>query len=364
MKKTLTVNLGGTVFHIDEDAYKLLDEYINNLKLHFRKQEGAQEIVADIENRISELFSEKIGNGSQVISINYVEEVIERMGRPEELAGTDKESGSENKSYSSNYSTNTGREYTYSRRRLYRNPDDRILGGVVSGLGAYLGWDVTLLRLLLIVIMIAGVGTLIPIYIICWLVIPEARTAAEKLNMRGEEVTVENIGKTVKDGFEKMSNEVNDYFKSDKPRTFLQQLGDVFVKVFGFILKACLVILAIVCAPVLFVLAIVFVALLIAIISVAIGGGAVLYSLLPSVDWGMISGEPIVSLATSISGILIVGVPLAALIFSILRQIFNWEPMATGLKWALIILWFVGVVIFLLGLSEMNWQLPYFGVYV
>ena len=81
MKKTLTVNLGGTVFHIDEDAYRLLDNYLCNLRLHFRKQEGAEEIVNDIENRISELFAEKLSAGSQVITIADVEEVIARMGR-------------------------------------------------------------------------------------------------------------------------------------------------------------------------------------------------------------------------------------------------------------------------------------------
>ena len=85
MKKTLTVNLGGTVFHIDEDAYRLLDNYLCNLKLHFRKQEGAQEIVDDIENRISELFIEKINMGSQVITLSDVEEVIASVGRTEDF---------------------------------------------------------------------------------------------------------------------------------------------------------------------------------------------------------------------------------------------------------------------------------------
>ena len=126
-----------------------------------------------------------------------------------------------------------------------------MLGGVLSGLAAYLGWDPTLLRLLALVILICGYGTLIPVYIICWLVIPEARTAAEKLSMRGEAVTVENIGKTVTDGFEKVANGVNSYMHSDKPRTFLQKLGDAFVAVAGFFLKACLVVLAIVFSPVL-----------------------------------------------------------------------------------------------------------------
>ena len=85
MKKTLTVNLGGTVFHIDEDAYRLLDNYLSNLKIHFRKEAGADEIIDDIERRISELFTEKLVAGSQVITIAYVEEVIARMGKPEEL---------------------------------------------------------------------------------------------------------------------------------------------------------------------------------------------------------------------------------------------------------------------------------------
>lgn len=85
MKKTLTVNLGGTVFHIDEDAYRLLDNYLCNLKLHFRKQEGAEEIVDDIEARISELFLEKLNAGSQVITLADVEEVIARVGKPEDL---------------------------------------------------------------------------------------------------------------------------------------------------------------------------------------------------------------------------------------------------------------------------------------
>ena len=86
MKKTLTVNLGGTVFHIDEDAYCLLDNYLSNLKIHFRKEAGADEIIDDIERRISELFTEKLTAGSQVITIADVEEVIARMGKPEEIA--------------------------------------------------------------------------------------------------------------------------------------------------------------------------------------------------------------------------------------------------------------------------------------
>lgn len=85
MKKTLTINLGGSVFHIDEDAYQLLDKYLSNLRIHFKKEEGSDEIMNDFELRISELFSERTRLGYQVISIEQVEEVIKRMGKPEEI---------------------------------------------------------------------------------------------------------------------------------------------------------------------------------------------------------------------------------------------------------------------------------------
>ena len=257
MKKTLTVNLGGTVFHIDEDAYRLLDNYLSNLKIHFRKEAGADEIIDDIERRISELFTEKLVAGSQVITIAYVEEVIARMGKPEELEPDAGDADSGSGSWDgSNHAGNTGAGASATAEKVshhfYRNPDDKMLGGVVSGLAAYWGWDVTMLRLVLVIIMIFGFKLLIPAYIICWIIVPEARTAAEKLSMRGEAVTVDNIGKTVTGGFEKVANGVNDYMRSDKPRTFLQKLGDALVMVVGLFLKICLVIFAIICSPLLF----------------------------------------------------------------------------------------------------------------
>ena len=350
MKKTLTVNLGGTVFNIDDDAYRLLDNYLSNLKMHFRKEAGADEIVDDIERRISELFAEKLSAGSQVITIADVEEVIARMGKPEDMeaegesASADSGSTSTGGGYGAG-AWNSNTAYGTTRRRLYRNPDDKMLGGVISGMAAYLGWDVTLLRLLLLVILICGVGTLIPVYIVCWLIIPEARTAAEKLSMRGEAVTVENIGKTVTDGFEKVANGVNDYMRSDKPRTFLQKLGDGLVMIAGWFLKICLVIFAIICSPILFVFGVVFVALLFAAITVAVGGGAALISHFPMADL-VLSTSPLSAIVMYIAGILLVGIPLVSLVWAIFSQIFKWQPMNSGLKWTLVILWIVSAACF------------------
>ena len=352
MKKTLTVNLGGTVFHIDEDAYRLLDNYLSNLKIHFRKEAGADEIIDDIERRISELFAEKLTAGSQVITITDVEEVIARMGKPEDMeAENDSEPSVGNATR------------TTIHRRLYRNPDDKLLGGVISGMAAYLGWDVTLLRLLLLVVLICGVGTLIPVYIVCWLVIPEARTAAEKLSMRGEAVTVENIGKTVTDGFEKVANGVNDYMKSDKPRTFLQKLADALVMVAGWFFKICLVIFAIICSPLLFVFGVVFVALLFAAVMVAIGGGAALISMFPTFDV-ILPTSPLSAIVMYIAGILLVGIPLVSLVWAIFSQIFKWQPMASGLKWTLVILWMVSAAVFGICFAMQGATFPILGILV
>ncbi len=352
MKKTLTVNLGGTVFHIDEDAYRLLDNYLSNLKIHFRKEAGADEIIDDIERRISELFAEKLTAGSQVITITDVEEVIARMGKPEDMeAENDSEPSVGNATR------------TTIHRRLYRNPDDKLLGGVISGMAAYLGWDVTLLRLLLLVVLICGVGTLIPVYIVCWLVIPEARTAAEKLSMRGEAVTVENIGKTVTDGFEKVANGVNDYMKSDKPRTFLQKLGDALVMVAGWFFKICLVIFAIICSPLLFVFGVVFVALLFAAVMVAIGGGAALISMFPTFDV-ILPTSPLSAIVMYIAGILLVSIPLVSLVWAIFSQIFKWQPMASGLKWTLVILWIVSAAVFGICFAMQGATFPILGILV
>lgn len=356
MKKTLTVNLGGTVFHIDDDAYRLLDNYLNNLKMHFSKESGVDEIVDDIERRISELFIEKLSTGLSVITMTDVEEVIARMGKPEEME-TEREGSSHG---AESQSSNTS--YGPVHRRLYRNPDDKLLGGVVSGMAAYMGWDVTLLRLLLLVVLVCGVGTLIPVYIVCWLIIPEASTAAEKLSMRGEAVTVENIGKTVTDGFERVTNSVNDYMKSTRPRTLLQKMGDALVMIIGWFLKICVVIFAIICSPLLFVFGVVFVALLFAAVMVSIGGGAALISLFPMVDV-VFPASPLSAIVMYIAAVLLVGIPLVSLVWAIFSQLFKWQPMNTGLKWTLVILWFVSAVCFGICYAVQGFVFPGIGLF-
>lgn len=362
MKKTLTVNLGGTVFNIDDDAYRLLDNYLCNLMAHFSKEEGAEEIVDDIERRISELLAEKMAAGQQVITIADIEQVIARVGKPEEMeqeaAAADASQGNASSQGSSAQGSTQGSAQNTPRRHLFRNPDDKILGGVISGIAAYFCWDVTLLRLLLLVILVCGYGTLIPVYIVCWFLIPEARTAAEKLSMRGEAITVENIGKTVTDGFEKMAGGVNDYVRSGKPRTFFQKLGDSLVRVCGWVLKVLLVIAVVCFSPFLLVMAIVLVALIIALIAAVIGGGAAFASIFP-VAWGLTDFvSPLAILVMYISAALLICIPLFALVWLLWSQLTHSKSMHSGLKWTLLILWIVSAACFGICFADNGAQLP------
>jgi phage shock protein PspC (stress-responsive transcriptional regulator)/uncharacterized membrane protein len=346
MKKTLTVNLGGTVFNIDEDAYQLLEKYLSNLRIHFSKEEGTDEIMSDFESRISEILSERVRLGYEVITIEHVENVIKRMGKVEEIFEEDFSSDSEKQQQPDPTTSHTKERV---RRRFFRNPDDRTLGGVCGGFAAYMGWDPTPIRLVLFFLMFFYAVS-IPIYLILWLVVPLAKTATEKLQMRGESVTVENIGKTVTDGFDHVSSKVNDYANSDKSRSTIQRFGDGVVEILGVLLKVVLVLFGILLFPPLLIVLFVIVIVIIALVIGGLGGGfGLLYHFAPFTDWSVFSSSPEwVMVVSSISFILWVGIPVLAIIYSICSFIFKFKPLSNGLKWGLVVLWglaFIGLII-------------------
>jgi len=192
MKKTLTANISGTVFHIEEDAYEQLHRYLASVRGQFTGSEGRDEIMADIEARIAELFTERLGGKRQVVSTEDVDHVIAVMGRPEDYTdgGATADDGAA-----------SGPAYQGPKsRRLFRDPDDKWVGGVLGGIGAYFNIDPLILRLVYLVSLFLGFGFLL--YLILWIVVPKAETAAEKLSMRGEEVNVENIKRMFEEGAE------------------------------------------------------------------------------------------------------------------------------------------------------------------
>ena len=201
MNKTININLGGYFFHIDETAYQKLRRYLDAISKSLSDDpQGKNEIIADIEARISELLSEKIADARQVVNEQDISNIIKIMGEPEDYE--------ENETGYTDNSSSYQRKKT-SNRKLYRDGDDKFLGGVAAGVGHYLGIDAIWLRLLLIALFFsAGFGFLI--YIILWVLLPEATTTAEKLEMEGEHVTIDNIEKKIREEFSAIKETLED----------------------------------------------------------------------------------------------------------------------------------------------------------
>lgn len=228
MNKTLNINLAGFIFHIDEDAYKRLEKYLNTLKAQFAKTEGGREIISDIETRIAELFKERTGEQKEVINAADVDQVIAIMGQPEDyldLTDEPKEKAPEI-------------EFTTRKKRIYRDSDNRIIAGVAAGVAAYFNVDTIWIRLAFVLLFMGGFGFLF--YLIMWLIIPKAQSTAEKLQMRGEKVNISNIEKSIRDEMKGFGDKVSniDYKKSGNHlSSFFTDLGDFIVDAFRIIFK-------------------------------------------------------------------------------------------------------------------------------
>lgn len=196
MNKTISINLGGFFFHIDEDAYQKLSRYFDAVKRSL-SPDGRDEIMKDIESRIAELFQERLKNDKQVVGLSEIEEVISIMGQPEDYKIDDEKSTYQSSSSSTNF--------YYPSKRLYRDKENGMLGGVMAGLGHYLGIDTLWLRIIM-VILFFGFGTGLFVYIVLWILVPEAVTTTQKLEMKGEPITISNIEKKVKEGFDDITS--------------------------------------------------------------------------------------------------------------------------------------------------------------
>lgn len=257
MNKTVNINLAGIIFHIDENAFQKLNKYLNTIRSYFSSSEGRDEIISDVESRIAELFQERITDTKQVINLNDVEEIIKVMGQPEEYIVEENDEI-------------PGEQYFRTRKRLYRDSEDKILGGVSGGIGAYLDFDPVWIRIFWVLLTFLSGGFVILIYVILWIVIPEARTTAEKLQMRGEPINVENIEKSVKEEYEGVRDRFDEFgnrvSSTDSGRgSRRRKTGlDRFFDVLGEIFKKLLVIMGKIFGAVLIFLSTVFIAALIA----------------------------------------------------------------------------------------------------
>ena len=188
MKLTININLGGYSFNIDEDAYSELKRYIRSLELHFAEEESSAEILSDIESRMAELFRARLTGYKQVITIEDVREVCSVLGTPEDISDSEK-------------TTYGDRFASPGYHRMYRDPDNRIIGGVCAGMGAYWRIEPWIIRIIFVILaMMGGLGILV--YLILYIVLPEARTTAQKIEMKGDPVNIHNIRESVKKEFD------------------------------------------------------------------------------------------------------------------------------------------------------------------
>ncbi|WP_430425163.1 PspC domain-containing protein [Maribacter litoralis] len=245
MNKTVNINLANMLFHIDEEAYNIMRRYLESVKRSFANTPGSDEIIADIEARIAELFHDKLENERQVITQKEVDEVIAIMGQPEDYMVDEEIFEDEPRAKSAT---------TQNRvKKLYRDTDKKYVAGVSAGLAHYFGIDPLWIRLLWIFLTIFTWGGFIFIYGLLWILIPEARTTAQKLDMSGETVNISNIERKVKEGFDDVADRVKsvDYEKVGDTvkkggKTIFDTFGDIVMflfKIFGKFIGILLVII-------------------------------------------------------------------------------------------------------------------------
>lgn len=240
MIKTIKINISGLVFHIDEDAYDELQSYITSLKDHFSGQPEGDEIVSDIESRIAELFQEKITPGKESITFSDVRSVIAVLGTPRDfkIEEDQEEPKAEKKAEKENWKARP-------QKRLYRDPDNSYLGGVAGGLGAYFNIEPLWIRVIFVIltfinvlflpsISIMGFGVFL--YVILWVVVPKAVTTAQKLEMRGENVNLSNIEKSINHEYQQVKKNYEKFRRSESYKNTHNAINQFFQGI-GYFLK-------------------------------------------------------------------------------------------------------------------------------
>ena len=233
MNTTKDIHLSHAKFTMDEEAYKVLKAYLNNLSVAFSSNSSKNEILEDIESHIAELFS-KNNTVNRVISVLEVNNAIEVLGTPEELA-EDEDKNEPIKNSNTN-------------KKLFRDIDDSYVGGVASGLSHYFGISPAWIRILFILFFFLPIPFTTLAYIILWIVVPPAKTSADKIRMNGEAVSVASIKNKIESVLPEIEKEILDFDKkyskklwekvkyySKKTTSFLLLIFPKLLKIFSII---------------------------------------------------------------------------------------------------------------------------------
>ena len=350
MNKTVNINIGGLFFHIDEDAFQKLTRYFEAIKRSLSNSSGKDEIMKDIEMRVAELLTEKQKSDKHVINNKDVDEVIVVMGQPEDYRIDDDSNQTQSEPY-----------YPYRRsKKLYRDKDSGLIGGVATGLGHYFGIDSVWIKIMFLIFVFAGFGTGIIAYLVLWIATPAAVTTTEKLEMTGEPVTISNIEKKVREEFENVSNKFKsaDYDKMGNQvksgaEKFANGIGEVFMSIFN------------VFAKILGSFIVIFSSL--SLLGVSIMSIVAMFSasmpenkLVEFIQTPLGLETPL--WAQGILFFLAIGIPLFfLLILGLKLLVTNLKSIGNIAKYSLLAVWIIAIgILVLLGISEMN-QLAYSG---
>lgn len=341
MNKTIIININSIVFHIEEDAYDILRNYMIDIKKHFNNKEGSNEILEDIENRIAEMFSEKIQLGQkEVINSTDVDEVIGRMGRVNDFIDIEEEQPEQ---ASKTVDPDTTESSDNTSKKLMRDTDDKILGGVCSGLGHYFGIETRWVRVLLI-LMVVLAGTGMMLYLILWIVLPKANTRADKMAMRGKAPNLQNFKKS----FEEEINHLNENISNaDSPlRKIIHGISNLIYRFFRLLGLFILVLLTISFGFTILGLIIGFFAFTLALMGVF--ENPIFPPLL------LLGGlERYIAL---VFGFLAITIPFLALFYLLIRYLFKLNPMNNFLSLGLFASWIISIIgiIYFIGIVNMD----------
>ncbi|MDC6389344.1 PspC domain-containing protein [Maribacter sp. PR1] len=343
MNKTVNINLANTLFHIDEDAYNKMRRYLESVKRSFANTPGSDEILADIEARIAELFYEKLENERQVITQKQVDEVIAIMGQPEDYMVDEDIFEDEPKTKT------TGP--TQRVKKLYRDTEHKYVAGVSSGLAHYLGIDPLWIRILWVFLTIGSGGGFILLYGLLWILIPEATTTAQKLDMRGEAVNISNIERKVKEGFDDVADRVKsvDYEKVGNTvkkggKTFFDTLGDIIMFLFGIFGKFIGILLIIIGASTL-------IGLFVGLLSV----GILDMVHVPGIDfYNVVNSSNLPIWVVSLLAFFAIGIPFFFLLYLGLKILVNnLKSIGNIAKFSLLGLWLISIILLIVfGIRE------------
>ncbi len=207
MNKILNINLGGYALTIDDDAYEYLSAYLDSIRRRFSESEGRDEIIGDIEARIGELISQSMGTRT-IVMLPDAEAAVAVMGKPEDFGGEESTASSGG----AGSSKKSGKTAVRTGKRLFRDEEDAVVAGVCSGLSAYFGiQDPVWMRLIFVLLAFASFGFWAPAYVLIWILVAPAKTAADRLAMRGEQVNMDNIAREVEEGFDRLGKKVNEF---------------------------------------------------------------------------------------------------------------------------------------------------------